>query len=707
LYKKMWGSLIVSFAVLFGISDVSSLESEEYIVMFDKKIDYTALKKMNVQVVEEYSLIPAVVVKGKPSFSQISSSEHGIKDFDQNEKVKLIQSQSEDWGINHIKTQDARQLGFMGNGINVAVIDTGVEDYHPDLTRNNANSVVVKAKSFITENVYCDDTETSMCTDDGSDDYNGHGTHVTGIIAAQNNDYGTVGVAPNVNIFAVKVLDKEGIGYLSDVISGIEWSVENGADVINLSLGFPDDQPALKAAVDAAEQKGVIVIASAGNESDGSVTAQSLDNMKYPAKYPSVIAVGSIDSQNNRSVFSSVGDSVELSAPGSYVYSTFINNSYTHMDGTSMAAPYVSGMAALYLEAYPNLSNRQIRTIMGEHSLDLGTPGRDREFGLGLVQSFHSNPLEKKVTVFRKTSLHHYPKYTSKTNYNLGVQTLTVLEEFGDWYKINSWVGTKWIHKNNVLNDSIKYNKTMISILVPIDGYYGPAYSSSKVAKIGIRQTTSDASIHGWYRISYGSGKVWIKPNSYTVIGDFKPSNVSILSSSSLNVYDLPTSGSKFLGKILPQEMKANASSSNGWYRVNTKYGMKWVQPKGALVGTKSKISTPVHVTQKTLLYKTPFQMGWKPYIAPQRVVAVEKWGNWYKINTYLGPRWISDSHVILGDKMPFSSKMTLTSAVYLYKYPNQTGWKPSISSQTVTVTEKWGNWYKINTYLGPRWIKK
>ncbi|MBG6183207.1 subtilisin family serine protease [Arthrobacter sp. CAN_A214] len=225
-------------------------------------------------------------------------------------------------------------------------------------------------------------------------DDNGHGTHVAGTIAALDNTIGVVGVAPEADLYGVKVLDANGYGYASDVALGIEWSINNGMQVINLSLAEETDVPALRDAVEAADDAGIVVVAAAGNAGDGD---PSSNDVLWPAKYDSVIAVSATDIDDAVAVFSSDGAEVELAAPGKDVLSTTRGGGYGTMSGTSMATPHVSGVVAGML-ATPVVSGvdadydgvwdtSEIRATLQASADDLGTPGRDVFYGYGLLDA--------------------------------------------------------------------------------------------------------------------------------------------------------------------------------------------------------------------------------------------------------------------------------------------------------------------------------
>ena len=232
------------------------------------------------------------------------------------------QRKEETWGINRVHAPAAWPL-TEGKGVKVAVIDTGIDTGHPELSGS-----VDGGYSAITK------TENPA---DYQDD-NGHGSHVAGTIAAKKDGKGVVGVAPKARLYAVKVLDADGSGNLSDVIDGIVWAAKNKMDVANMSLGAPVDSEAMKRAVRFARGSGVVVVAAAGN-SGGSVG--------FPGAYEDTIAVAASDSNDKLAGFSSRGPEVDFIAPGVDVLSAKMGGGFASYSGTSMAAPHVAGLAAL------------------------------------------------------------------------------------------------------------------------------------------------------------------------------------------------------------------------------------------------------------------------------------------------------------------------------------------------------------------------
>jgi subtilisin family serine protease len=291
------------------------------------------------------------------------------KDSDPDPEPDPEPSQTTDWGVDRIDADLTWSLST-GVGVKVAVIDTGIDKDHPDLS-------VAGGINFVSKN------PRKPADPNKWDDDNGHGTHVAGIVGALDNDIGVVGVAPNADLYAVKVLDRNGSGWLGDVISGIEWAVANDMDVINMSLGTTADIQALNDAVDAAYNEGVVVVAASGNSGDGN---DATNNVEYPAKYSSVIAVGATASNDSAPYWSSDGEEVELSAPGVAVLSTYKDGGYAIFQGTSMASPHVAGVVALMLQN-TSLTPLEVRTALQANAEDLGPDGHDNHYGYGLVDA--------------------------------------------------------------------------------------------------------------------------------------------------------------------------------------------------------------------------------------------------------------------------------------------------------------------------------
>jgi len=266
------------------------------------------------------------------------------------------------WGPGAIGCPEAWDIEKGDTGILVAVLDTGIDYFHEDLTNYVPGGY---------DWVY-DDTDP---WDDG-----GHGTHCAGIIAAtMDNQLGISGIA-QVGIMAEKVLNSAGSGSDWGTAQGIIHATDAGADVISLSLATPLSSSVLKDACQYAWDAGVVLVAAAGNNNGGPVG--------YPAAYGTVIAVSALSSSTALASYSNIGPEIELAAPGSSIYSTVPGNGYSSKSGTSMAAPHVAGVAALILSHDPTMSNSELRELLNTTADDLGAPGRDDSFGHGRVDAY-------------------------------------------------------------------------------------------------------------------------------------------------------------------------------------------------------------------------------------------------------------------------------------------------------------------------------
>ncbi|MBZ0093783.1 MAG: S8 family peptidase [Sulfuricella sp.] len=287
------------------------------------------------------------------------------------------------WGVRRIDAEKAWGTST-GSGVKVAVLDTGISLSHPDLKNN------IPPLKDISKNCSYNAIDPSKAPED----QNGHGSHVAGTIAAvRNNGIGVVGVAPEATLCAVQVLNAAGFGYCSDIIDGLSWVINKDpltgecnprAKVINMSYGGADlctsEGELLDQAHDCAR---ITLVAAAGNNSGGAVD--------YPAAYVNVkmlqpvIAVTAIDCKDKFAFFSSQGEQVDLTAPGVAIPSTYKRGGYKTLSGTSMAAPHVSGVAALVLKKNPNLTPDQVKTYLQNTAVNLGLDIKQQ--GAGLVNA--------------------------------------------------------------------------------------------------------------------------------------------------------------------------------------------------------------------------------------------------------------------------------------------------------------------------------
>ncbi len=263
----------------------------------------------------------------------------------------------DDWGWKMVGADLAHEMGETGEGVRIAVLDTGIDYNHPDLRDKMWDGI---GYDFVNDH-------------DDPMDNDGHGTHVAGIISS---------VAPDAELMALKVIEEEG-GRWQEVNKAIRFARENGADIISMSFGGGSTPfaRAFEIQMGFAYNEGILLVASAGN--DGTDTKQ------YPAAYNSVAAISALNHEKEKASYSNYGDWIELTAPGGdsdkRVYSTIPDESYGNKMGTSMATPFVTGVAAIKMGANPTLSGRQVREKMWEQAVDLGDPDY---FGHGLVNAY-------------------------------------------------------------------------------------------------------------------------------------------------------------------------------------------------------------------------------------------------------------------------------------------------------------------------------
>ena len=271
------------------------------------------------------------------------------------------------WGNTAIRSVAARAEVTSGAlaGVVVAVLDTGVSP-HSELA-----AALLPGRNFTPSG--------SGASDSG--DVQGHGTHVAGTVAADAGS-GVEGIAVGAKVLPVKVLDDSGSGASSWISSGILWAADQGADVINMSLGGQYSSTVYDAAIAYARSKGTTVIAAAGNANTSATF--------MPAAAPGVIGVAATDQNRGKASFSNYGSYVDVAAPGVNIASTYPGNRYVGMNGTSMASPHVAGVVALMVAAAPAITPDQVEQALTSSATDLGVPGRDDYFGSGQVDALNA-----------------------------------------------------------------------------------------------------------------------------------------------------------------------------------------------------------------------------------------------------------------------------------------------------------------------------
>jgi len=383
------------------------------------KSEWGLIRAFGGTVTNSYSIIPAVAAEIPESAILGLSRNPSVIVIEEDHKVEATAitydtEYSNAWGVERIESGVAHEQNYKGQGVKIGIIDSGINYNHPELATNYKGGYDFYYYDLDPMDVY------------------GHGTHVAGTACAADDDngvtspkLGVVGVAPECDLYSLRVLNEDGVGYESDIVSAIEWSLGREVtllpwgdtlgtttqgvimDVVNLSLGSSQAYSlASEQAFAAAESEGLIIVAAAGNSGN---PAGKGTNTIYPANYDSVIAVGAIKQGDSRASFSSTGPNVELVAPGESVYSTWndnldyngnattcrngdTNDCYKYGSGTSMASPHVAGVAALLIGSglvydgnHNGRINDEVRALMQSTAIDLGTSGRDDKYGFGLV----------------------------------------------------------------------------------------------------------------------------------------------------------------------------------------------------------------------------------------------------------------------------------------------------------------------------------
>lgn len=342
------------------------------IVVFDGSVSEIGrdvlLGKFGAVKIKDLSLIDgkAVILPSKAAAAKLAKVK-GVKYVDEdkiasiNRKIpkKLQPPQVLPWGVDRIDAELVWPT-TTADPVKVAILDTGISLKHPDLVANIKGGIntINPAKS--------------------PNDDNGHGSHVAGIVAAANNSIGVVGVGPAIDLYAVKVLNAAGYGYFSDIIEGLQWSVANGVQVVNMSFGASSGTQSLHDAINAAYNAGITLVAAAGNSGNGNPVG-------YPAAYPEVIAVTATNSSDQVATFSSTGPEVDLAAPGVSIYSTYKRDTYATLSGTSMAAPHVTGAAALVINAKGLTNPADVKARLQATADNLGVSSDYQ--GAGLVDA--------------------------------------------------------------------------------------------------------------------------------------------------------------------------------------------------------------------------------------------------------------------------------------------------------------------------------
>ena len=326
-----------------------------------------AVQALGGEVRYDYDIIDAMAVRIPADAADALSAIPGVTLIEEDSIGEWLGEDEElnaSWAVKQVGAGDAHLLGATGSGVKLAILDSGINENHEDLVDNY---------------VYGWDFEGN---DPFPDEPFGHGTYTSGCAAAVKNGIGVVGIAPDAEIYMLKV---GSFGpQTSAVIAALDFSVKNGIDVTNSSFSLNQSQ-AVTDAYNAAYEVGILNIAAAGNTGGNFVT--------YPATLDTVMAVSATTQNKTLAFFSAYGNDIEVAAPGDNIYTTASNGGYGFNSGTSFSSPYTVGLAGLlYALNPPDLNddgriNDEVRQIIKDTAEDLGTPGFDIFFGFGLIDA--------------------------------------------------------------------------------------------------------------------------------------------------------------------------------------------------------------------------------------------------------------------------------------------------------------------------------
>jgi hypothetical protein len=342
------------------------------------------------------------------------------------------------------------------------------------------------------------------------------------------------------------------------------------------------------------------------------------------------VAVAATDSNNNVADFSSRGPEVNIAAPGVNILSTYLNNQYAYMSGTSMATPYASGIAALWKQAYPDLSVTDLENKIYSSALDIEEPGIDNKTGHGLIQApdsfeYQVIPYNINITTYKTFTLYSSPNDSSKTTYVVSPQVLQAYQ------KENG---------SDTYLEGAPVQKTQKITLQSTSNLYDLPFDNNKrVETLSPQSVYSSSCINGWYAIQTWLGTKYIKPTN-AIVADYKE-NIRLPNSQDL--YTQPDSSYKTGATISPQDVIAIDKRGASWYLINTWLGTRWVNVQYPIVGTITKTTDKITLGQRVDLYNLPFSTmkTGATVSANQMLQMVEKWQNWVLVKTWLGNKWI------------------------------------------------------------------
>jgi subtilisin family serine protease len=376
-FRQDQSSFVDSNAILYNETQFVEFELLVMVTDYEHAVSLAALYEIELLEVSTYGVATFIARNKEQYFNLLETNanlfqqntlyEQGKRPFPVSDVDPYLSAQ---YAIPMMQVDTAWSLSTGIINVIVAVIDTGIDINHTEfIGRISPFSYNSVTKEIGLTHVI--DTE-------------GHGTAVAGVIAAErNNKFGIAGVAPNIQLLIIKANKDNATTYTdSAIIEAIYYAVEQGAHIINFSLGGGYKNPLMETAINYAAEKGVIMVAAAGNDSS--------DKLVYPAAFQHVISVSSVTSNQTISSFSNYGETIDIAAPGSQIYTTGIGNSIISVSGTSFAAPQISGILALILSYNLNINHQDAIHQLLYNAIDKGEPGKDEYYGYGIANAYYS-----------------------------------------------------------------------------------------------------------------------------------------------------------------------------------------------------------------------------------------------------------------------------------------------------------------------------
>lgn len=663
-------TLLIMHLIIFHIpiveADRTNSTGNDVIILYKNNQGKQEIIKKSEEIDYEFKTIPAISATVNDEQLEDLENDSHIEAVEPNLSFSLFQTGQEQtaqvfsftpptpWNINAINVNQAWGEGYSGKGVKVAVLDTGISN-HPELKISGGISTVDYTTSWV--------------------DDNGHGTHVSGIIAAQKNVAeinGTdiVGVAPNVNLFSVKVLDKNGKGCLSDILEGLDWAIFNHMDIVNVSFGTDELSPIFQELINKAYKQGMLIVAASGND--------GLNNsVEYPAKFSNAIAVSSVNKSLVLSPFTSKGKEVEFTAPGEEITSTYKNRDYYKLSGTSQATPHVTGMLALLKEKFPNATNAQLRNLLKENSIDLGVAGRDSLYGYGLVyydakskdtETTPDPPIDDSKKPVQTTINVYGVALKEQTNVYAAQSRSKILKSYqvgsilkyqpynSNWYKATVYVDGKattgYIAVKDVetannlkkMQGFASQNDTKVYSVARENSKILKSYSTGKVLKY-------TSFVSNWYQ-----AVIYINSKKYTgyiykddVVNIDKSKSVTlntVASKSRTNVYSQSSSGSSVIKSYSKGSVLKVQTFSSDWYKATVyKNGRRltgFIRVRDVELINQAKINvTGTSIGKPTKVYQSPTNQSkvLKKYSYGQTLKLRTYTNNWYEATVYVNKK--------------------------------------------------------------------